>query len=350
MYVAQQHAMDRAAALGFAGSIGVGQLVSVGAGGLNATYLPFNIVECGGKVVAQFHLNRVNPQWRDAGEAMLIVQGPSAHVSGLDLPAERPGAKLPTVPTLNYVTVHLRGSLSIHDDTAWKQAHLTALVEHFEREWRVGQHTSYELVHAAFAAMVGVELEVAEVIGKAKLSQNLSAEGIAETARHLRERDESACPVADLMEEIAIPWAKEREGRVEGARKLPIAWDKKEDPRRYVVDYGWLWEEPPHNDGTPAVLRLVLTDGAETNARAAAEEWLAGLPQDGGMPGRGGWAVKGGVVECEHAGAVGLDLVSAGEDVADGISAAAEDAFANLIASTDLGVRWEQLPREESHK
>ncbi|MDY5403553.1 MAG: FMN-binding negative transcriptional regulator [Trueperella sp.] len=349
MYVAQQHAMDRAAALEVARSIGVGQLVSVGEGGLNATFLPFNIIEREGRVVAQFHLNRVNPQWKDAGEAMVIVQGPSAHVSALDFPPERPGAKLPTVPTLNYVTVHLKGTLSIHDDAEWKQAHLTSLVEHFEREWRVGRHTSYELVHAAFAAIVGVELEVAEVIGKAKLSQNLSADAIAQTAQHLRERDASACPVADLMEEIAIPWAKEREGRVEDARRLPIAWGQKEDPRRYVVDYNWLWVDPPSNDGTPAVLRLVLTDGIRTRARVAADAWLAGLPSDGRMRGSGGWAVRE-ARECPHSGAFVVELISAGEDVADGIEAAAEDAYANLIAGTDLGARWEQLPREESHK
>ncbi|WP_406712943.1 FMN-binding negative transcriptional regulator [Trueperella pyogenes] len=351
MYVAQQHAMDETAAIEFASGVGMGQLVSVGSAGLNATFLPFNIETRGERLFAQFHLNRVNPQWKDSGEAMLIVQGPSAHISGLDFPAERPGQKLPTVPTLNYITVHLKGSLSIHDDEAWKQAHLAKLVEHFESEWRIGKHTSYELVRAAFVAMVGLELEITEVIGKAKLGQNLSSEAIVYTANHLRTRDTSACPVADLMEAIAIPWAKSREARVAEARMLPLAFAHREDSRRYTVDYDWLWTNPPHNDGSPAVLRLILTDGPTTSARAAAEAWLATLTEFGdGRRGSGGWAVD--VVKmadkatCQGAhGDVVLDLISGGEDVADGIDAAATEAYEQVIAGSDLGVTWEQLPR-----
>ncbi|QOR47564.1 FMN-binding negative transcriptional regulator [Trueperella pecoris] len=364
MYVAQQHTMGDAAALEFARGVGVGQLVSTGPNGLNATFVPFNIEVQGERTFVQFHLNRVNPQWRDDGEAMLIVQGPSAHISGLDFPAEAPGQKLPTVPTLNYVTVHLRGALSVHDDDAWKQSHLTRLVEHFESEWRVGVHTSFELVRAAFVAIVGVELEVTEVIGKAKLGQNLSSEAIAHTAGNLRERDESACPVADLMEQIAVPWALSREERVGHARRdvLPIAWNatpQVADSRRYALDFDWLWTNPPHNDGSPAILRLILTDGQTTTARVAADAWLATLTEfEDGQRGRGGWAVYDVVgmgsddgAGADSAGAEGecgqvvLDLISGGEDVLDGIDSAATEAYENLIAGTDLGVEWVQLPR-----
>lgn len=217
MYVAKQHSMSESAALEIARSIGVGQLISVGEHGLNATFVPFNIVSRADGVVVQAHLNRVNTQWKDDGDALLIVQGPSAHVAGTDLPAERKGQKLPTVPTLNYVTVHFHGRLSYHDDDAWKRAHLEALVEEFEDEWRVGTHSSYKLAEAAFVALVGVELEVARIEGKAKLGQNMSPVDIAHTAQHLRQRGSSG-EVADLMEEIAVPWAQDREERVASAK------------------------------------------------------------------------------------------------------------------------------------
>lgn len=227
MYVAKQHAMTEDAALDVARSIGVGQLVTAGEGGLDATLVPFNIVTRGDAVVLQAHLNRVNAQWKDTGEAMMIVQGPNAMVSGLDFPEEDADQKLPTVPTWNYVTVHLKGNLTFHDDDAWKRSHLTALVEQFEGEWRVGTHSSYELVNAAFVALVGVEIEVTEIIGKAKLGQNMSPADIAHTAQHLRERNPDGASVADLMEEIAVPWAQAREERVLNAKhgrgSLPFA-------------------------------------------------------------------------------------------------------------------------------
>ncbi len=218
MYVAKQHSMSEATALGVARSIGVGQLVSVGDGTLNATFVPFNIVNRDGLIVLQAHLNRVNTQWKDVGEAMMIVQGPSAHVAGTDFPAERREQKLPTVPTLNYVTVHLRGTLSFHDDDEWKRSHLTSLVDQFEGEWRIGTHSSYELVNNALVALVGVELEVSDVIGKAKLGQNMSPADLQYTAQHLRERDPDGSSVADLMEEIALPWAEDRAKRIDDAR------------------------------------------------------------------------------------------------------------------------------------
>lgn len=227
MYVAKQHSMNNAVALDVARSIGVGQLITLGENGFNATFVPFNLVERDGVVHLQAHLNRVNAQWRDTGEAMFIVQGPSAHVSGTDFPTESEGQKLPTVPTLNYVTVHLRGTVSFHDDDAWKRSHLTALVEQFEGEWRVGTHSSYELVNTAFVAFVGVEIEVTEIIGKAKLGQNMSPADIRHTAQHLRERDPASASVAELMEEIALPWSQAREERVMNAKhgrvSLPIS-------------------------------------------------------------------------------------------------------------------------------
>lgn len=256
MYVAKQHEIAPHKALEIATSIGAGQLITIGSGGPNATFVPFNVVgelgpiaaptvspaastnpvgpatptgpaDSAGGVVVQAHLNRVNPQWRDEGEALLVVHGPNARISGLDFPPEQPTQKLPTVPTWNYVTVHLRGTLTFHDDADWKLRHLERLVDQHEEEWRMGTHSRMELIEAAFAAMVGVEIKVRDVVGKAKLGQNMSSANIAYTADRLRARDGSAAQVADLMEDIAIPWALSREERMERAVNgmLPIAWE-----------------------------------------------------------------------------------------------------------------------------
>ena len=69
-------------------------------------------------------------------------------------------------------------------------------------------------------AIVGVDVKVTEIIGKAKLSQNLSAEEIAATAANLRRRrDKSASTqIAELMENLAIPTAAARAEAVERAK------------------------------------------------------------------------------------------------------------------------------------
>ena len=46
----------------------------------------------------------------------------------------------------------------------------------------------------------------------------MSPADIQHTAQHLRERDPSGSSVAELMEEIAIPWSQAREERVTNAK------------------------------------------------------------------------------------------------------------------------------------
>lgn len=41
--------------------------------------------------------------------------------------------------------------------------------------------------------------------------------------------------------------------------------------RRYRLDYDRLWTDPPHNDGTPATVRLVVADGKRIKVAAAVE-------------------------------------------------------------------------------
>ncbi|WP_164712336.1 FMN-binding negative transcriptional regulator [Trueperella bialowiezensis] len=229
--MARQHAMGDDDALAVVEQAGAGQFITAGPNGLNATFVPFNVDRRGEQIFLQTHLTRVNPQWRDDADTLVVVQGPQARVSGMDLPPETPTQRLPNVPTWNYVTVHVRGEFTVHDDAEWKTAHLTKLVERFESEWRVGTHSSYELVNNALAAMVGVEIRVREIVGKAKLGQNMSPVEIAQTAEHMRNRDAAAGPVADLMEDIAIPWAQAREERVEGALSRRTNDSAAEPPR-----------------------------------------------------------------------------------------------------------------------
>ena len=120
------------------------------------------------------------------------------------------------------------------------------------------------------------------------------------------------------------------------------------ESRRYEVDYDWLWTNPPHNDGTPATVRMTVTDGRRNAAAPAVKAWLATLTPSGDAFVCGGWVAR--VVERQKArsgapGRVVVGLTSGGEDVADGIQDATEQAYAHLGEGTDLGLAWKQLPR-----
>lgn len=80
--------------------------------------------------------------------------------------------------------------------------------------------------------------------------------------------------------------------------------------QRYQMDYDWLWTQPPHNDGTPATVRVTITG---KGARRAVDKWLDQLQPD--SRGMGGWTVR----DVSTSTQVILEITSAGEDVADGI-------------------------------
>lgn len=134
-----------------------------------------------------------------------------------------------------------------------------------------------------------------------------------------------------------------RADRIPAARADDETTDREPDPRRYQVDLDWLWTQPPHNDGSPATVRLTVRDGVRDRACSRVASWLSRLPADEqGLHGSGGWTVR--IVET-CADTVTVDITSAGEDVADGIEAGTESAFDHLAPGTDLGLSWQQLPR-----
>lgn len=125
--------------------------------------------------------------------------------------------------------------------------------------------------------------------------------------------------------------------------RLGCVTSENADPRRYALDYDWLWNNPPHNDGRPATLRMTVGDGATDEARPAVEGWLSSLPSfAAGFYGWDGWAAR--IVQFRPQVAV-LEIISGGEDVLEGIDAGAYEAYDQMIRGTDLTVLWEQLPR-----
>jgi transcriptional regulator len=154
----------------------LGLLISHGSGGLVANLLPF-VLKTGDseRGVLQAHMARANPQWRELdGQAVLVVfRGPDAYVSPSLYATKKETGKV--VPTWNYAMVQARGTFRLRDSTDWLGPQLNALTNGREatrpQPWSVSDAPA-DYVEAQKKAIVGLEIEVAQLDGKWKVSQN----------------------------------------------------------------------------------------------------------------------------------------------------------------------------------
>lgn len=154
---------------------GAAELVTVSADGYpRATLLP--VLWDGDTVIA--HLARANDHWRDLvepGPALLICTGPQGYITPSWYAAKAEHGRV--VPTWNYTTVHLRGTVQVRDDVEWVRDVVTRLTVRHEADreapWMVSDAPS-AYIDAQLRGIVGVEFRVEGVEAKAKLSQNRS--------------------------------------------------------------------------------------------------------------------------------------------------------------------------------
>jgi len=186
---------------------GAADLVTATAEGLLATFLPFVFDPSVGEHGALLgHVARNNDQWRRSPigppetNALVIVRGPDAYVSPSWYAAKAEHGRV--VPTWNYVTAHVYGSLVIHDDPVWLEALVRRLTDRHERAsehpWTVDDAPP-RFVQGQLRAIVGVEVVISRVEAKLKLSQNRPAADIDGVIAGLKGRgqDVVATAVAD---------------------------------------------------------------------------------------------------------------------------------------------------------
>jgi transcriptional regulator len=192
----------------------VGDLVTVGTDGPMATYVPmlFDPAPTAGDGLGSLigHVSRVNDQWRTPGDALFILHGPDDYIEAEWL--NTPGSA--NVPTWNYVTVHVYGRLVVHDDPAWMLAAVRRLsAAHGDAS--VDAMGDKE-VGRLLRAIVGVELVIARVEGKAKMSQNKTPAAVAQVIDGLRASGGEA--TAEWMAENSLPRAKAKADLLAGIR------------------------------------------------------------------------------------------------------------------------------------
>jgi transcriptional regulator len=174
MYVPSKFVVDDDAAWKIVDDAGAGMLVIQTPEGMASVYVPI-LVSDDRRVLAT-HVARANPWWRAVGEGtevLALFLAASAYVTPSYYPSrlEKPGV----VPTWNYVAAEIHGKATIHDDLEWKLRQTGLVTERFERgrdpKWRADD-LDQQFREGQLKAIVGIEIAVASIEGKAKLSQN----------------------------------------------------------------------------------------------------------------------------------------------------------------------------------
>jgi len=168
----------------------LGALVTASRGGLFATHIPFVLDRSAGSFgTLRGHVARANPHHRlePAGpEAIVIFTGPNAYVSPSLYPSKRDHGRV--VPTWNYAVVHASGPVRFIDDPAFVLRNVEALTLRHEagreQPWSI-RDAPPGYVEALAKAVIGIELPIARLEGKWKMSQNREASDAAGVATGL---------------------------------------------------------------------------------------------------------------------------------------------------------------------
>ena len=186
-----------------------GALVTTTTAGLDANHIPFVLEsEPAPHGTLRGHIARANPLWRECAattEALVLFQGENAFISPSWYPSKQQTGKV--VPTWNYVVVHAHGPLRFIDDRAWVRAHVETLTNQHEYQratpWRVTDAPA-DFIERLVQEIVGLEMPIARLTGKWKVSQNRSdrdRQGVIDGLT--AEGTESAATMADLVRRAA---------------------------------------------------------------------------------------------------------------------------------------------------
>lgn len=192
MWIPERFVLDEESTLEMLHQMGAADLITPTAEGLQVTFLPMVFDETAGEHgVLRTHLARQNPHWmaaRDSdAESLVIVHGADSYISPnwYASKAENPR----TVPTWNYVVLHLHGRVVVHDDPEWVRRQVASQTakyeEPFAEPWQVADAPE-DYIAGMCRAIVGIEFQISRIEAKSKQSQNRSAADVRSAIAGLR--------------------------------------------------------------------------------------------------------------------------------------------------------------------
>jgi len=174
----------------------LGMLVTHGPDGLDADHIPFEFdPQTGPHGTLSAHVARANTVWQrfpTGTEVMVVFGGAQAYVSPSWYPSKHEEHR--QVPTWNYEVVHAHGHITVHDDERFVRGIVARLTRRHEaaeaQPWKMGD-SSPEFINEMLAKIVGIEITITRLVGKAKLSQNKTLRDRQNAAQILDERGQA---------------------------------------------------------------------------------------------------------------------------------------------------------------
>lgn len=158
----------------------LGALVTAGPDGLDANHIPFEFdPNQGAHGCLTAHVARANPVWQqcqDGADVLVIFRGNESYISPNWYPSKHETHR--QVPTWNYEVVHVHGRLTVMDEEKFVRRVVARLTREHEasepRPWKMGDSPP-DYIAQMLKAVVGIQVEIQRIEGKAKLSQNREA-------------------------------------------------------------------------------------------------------------------------------------------------------------------------------
>ena len=157
-------------------------LISNSGGDVQITHLPLMLDRTrGDKGVLIGHIDKANPQVTNLDDQPITVlfNGPNTYISPTVYQS-------PQVPTWNYISVHIKGQVTtMHEENRL----LDSLVD--MTEFLEPQNSAYKLdvndrrIQSLKNYIIGFEIEIQEIVGRFKLSQDKSAKDTELAKQHL---------------------------------------------------------------------------------------------------------------------------------------------------------------------
>ncbi|SHM74955.1 FMN-binding negative transcriptional regulator [Gracilibacillus kekensis] len=169
MYIPRHFRMDdKELIYDFIDKYGFATLFSQHQGEPNATHLPVMLNKSENALYG--HFARPNEHWKDAlnQQVLVVFQGPHCYISPTWYETDK------AVPTWNYASIHVYGTLEIVEDRKVIFDSLNELVNKYERS-----DSPYNLddipsgfIDGMMKGIVAFRIEISKIEAKAKLSQN----------------------------------------------------------------------------------------------------------------------------------------------------------------------------------
>ena len=165
-----------------------------------ATHLPLFVDEKKDKAdVLIGHMAKQNPHWKHLNnkEVLVVFSGPQAYISPTWYNEDH------TVPTWNYVTVHIYGTVRIIDEKEAMVELMEKTVNFYEASMQNPWKAQFDnkFIDGLMHGIVGFEISINKIEGKWKLNQNHSIERQQNLIKGLRSsHQQSSEDIANLME------------------------------------------------------------------------------------------------------------------------------------------------------